>query len=137
MTLVLDASAALGWSLDEKRGAVLQPVLDRVIAKGAFVPSLWHLEVANGLTMAVRSGHLTSEGRDATIQDLATLDIEIDDLTEAEAWKATIRLADLYGLTAYDAAYLELAQRLRLPLATLDRALAKAGRAAGVEILPA
>ncbi len=68
--------------------------------------------------------------------DLAEFDIIIDSETDLHAWQATIRLADLHGLTVYDAAYLELAQRRRLPLASLDKALADAARAAGIEVLP-
>jgi predicted nucleic acid-binding protein len=113
-----------------------EAVFDRVVEEGAIVPHLWHLEVANSLTVAVRRKRVSQDFRDDVLKDLQELNISVDSDTAANAWSATVRLADLYGLTVYDAAYLELAQRLRLPLATLDQALAKAARAAGVEILP-
>ena len=64
-----------------------------------------------------------------------SLDVELDADADGRIWSTTVDLADLYNLTVYDAAYLELAQRRRLPLATLDAALARAAKAAGVETL--
>ena len=69
--------------------------------------------------------------------NLAALNVEIDEGCDVQVWSATVRLADLYRLTVYDAAYLELAQRTRFPLATLDAVLATAARAAGVTVRPA
>lgn len=102
--------------------------------RGAVVPSLWRLEVANGLLGAVRRGRLAVERRDALLEALLEMDIAIDAETDLHAWSGTVRLAEAHGLTAYDAAYLELAQRRRLPLATLDAALAQAAREAGVAL---
>lgn len=102
--------------------------------RGAVVPSLWRLEVANGLLAAVRRGRLTAARRDALLAALLDMDIAIDTETDLHAWSGTVRLAEAHGLTAYDAAYLELAQRRRLPLATLDAALAQAAREAGVAL---
>ncbi len=136
MSLVLDSSAVLAWVHGDERTPEIEAVFDRVVEKGAVVPHLWHLEVANSLTVAVRRKRVTQAFRDDVLKDLADLDISVDGETAANAWGASVRLADLYGLTLYDAAYLELAQRLRLPLATLDRDLAKAARAAGVEVSP-
>ncbi len=116
--------------------SAIEAVFDRVVEEGATVPHSWHLEVADSLTVAVRRKRVSQAFRDDVLKDLAEFDISVDSDTAANAWGATVRLADLYGLTVYDAAYLELAQRLRLPLATLDRDLAKAARAAGIEILP-
>jgi len=81
------------------------------------------LEVANGLTLAVRRPRIPTELRAKALADFLILDIAIDDSTGANAWNATLHLADRFGLTTYDAAYLELAQRKTLPLASLDRAL--------------
>jgi predicted nucleic acid-binding protein len=86
------------------------------------------LEVANSLTVAVRRERVSQDFRDDVLKALQELNISVDSDTAANAWSA--------GLTVYDAAYLELAQRRRLPLATLDQDLAKAARAAGVEVLP-
>jgi len=84
--------------------------------------------------MAVRRRRIDADFRDAALRDLATLPVILDDHTSRRAWHDTLRLADLHGLTVYDAAYLELAQRLGLPLATLDQALRSAARAAGVAL---
>ena len=103
--------------------------------RGAVVPSLWHLEVANSLTVAVRRKRISPAERADALSDLAQLDVSVDDETEQHAWRATTQLADLHGLSVYDAVYLELAQRKRLPLVTLDKALIRAAEAAGVEVL--
>ncbi len=136
MSLVLDSSAVLAWVHGDERTPEIEAVFDRVIEKGAIVPHLWHLEVANSLTVAVRRERVTQQFRDDVLKDLADLNIAVDGETAANAWGASVRLADLYRLTVYDAAYLELAQRARLPLATLDRDLARAAHAAGVEVTP-
>lgn len=135
MTLVLDSSATLAWVLAEEVTPALVAVFDRVAATHALVPSLWRLEVANALTMGVRRGRIAVGERDATLSDLALLDIRTDNETEAQAWGGTLRFADRFGLSLYDAAYLELAQRRALPLATLDAALARAASASGVAVL--
>ena len=136
MSLAVDSSAVLAWVHGDERTPEIEAVFDRVVEEGAVVPHLWHLEVADSLTVAVRRKRVTQAFRDDVLKDLKELNISVDTGTAANAWGATVRLADLYGLTVYDAAYLELAQRLRLTLATLNRDLAKAARAAGVEILP-
>ena len=134
MTLVLDSSTTLAWQFEDEHSEQTLRVLEHVVDAGAVVPPLWRYEVANGLQMAVRRGRIDAARRHRMLDGLGTLDIVIDDESPAHAWSATLTLSDLYGLTVYDAAYLELAQRLRLPLATLDRALAEAARRAGVEV---
>ena len=99
------------------------------------MPALWRLEVANSLTVAVRRGRIDAEFRQAALTDLALLDITTDPHTDACAWAATLRLADSFRLTLYDAAYLELAQRRTLPLATLDKDLCAATAALGLRLL--
>lgn len=134
MTLVLDSSATLAWQFEDEHTEHTLRVLEHVVDAGAVVPALWRYEVANGLQMAVKRGRIDAARRDRMLDGLGTLDIVIDDESPVHAWSATLALSDLYGLTVYDAAYLELAQRLRLPLATLDRALVEAARRAGVEV---
>ena len=119
----------------DERTPAIEAVFDRVADRGAVVPSLWHLEVANSLTVAVRRKRISPAERADALSDLAQLDVSVDDETEQHAWRATAQLADLHGLSVYDAAYLELAQRKRLPLVTLDKALIRAAEAAGVEVL--
>lgn len=136
MSLVLDSSVSLAWLHEDEHAHGVAAVFDRLIESGAVVPLLWPLEVANSLTVATRRGRISRDQRAAFLRSLANLDIATDPQTNDHAWSASLQLSDLYGLTVYDAAYLELAQRLRVPLATLDAALAAAARKAGVEVLP-
>lgn len=137
MSLVLDSSVTLAWLLDDERNEAVSALLDHVARNGAVVPALWHLEVANSLQVAVRRGRIADRFRFDALADLAELGIEVDEETHIHAWNATAQLASLTGLTVYDAAYLELAQRRRLPLATLDAALVRAAIGGGVTVQPA
>ena len=87
------------------------------------------------LQAGVRRGRHDAAFRDATLADLALLPISVDPETERQAWSATIRLAHQHGLTVYDAAYLELAQRRGLPLATLDDELCRAAQSEGLIVI--
>lgn len=136
MSLVLDSSAALAWVFSDESAPEMDVVFDQVAERGAFVPSLWILEIANALTVAARRERITRNERDDALADLAALDVSIDPETEQHAWKATLQLADRHGLSVYDASYLELAQRKRLPLVTLDHALVRAAEAASVDVRP-
>ncbi len=135
MTLVLDSSVTLGWLYGDETTDAIRQVFDAVGETGAMVPSLWRLEIANSLTVAVRRGRIDAEFRRAALADLALLDITVDSQTDAQAWAATVRIADRFRLTTYDAAYLELAQRRTLPLATLDQQLRAGATALGVAVL--
>jgi predicted nucleic acid-binding protein len=135
VSLVLDSSAALAWIYADETTEAVQQVFEMVAENGALVPSLWRFEVANSLTAAVRRGRIGAEFRNAALADLALLDIATDPHTDAHGWTTTLHLADRFRLTLYDAAYLELAHRRSLPLATLDMELRGAGRALGVPLL--
>ncbi len=135
MSLVLDSSVTLAWVYSEEATDAVQHVFALVTAHGAWVPALWRLEVANVLEMGVRRGRTDAAFRDATLADLAILPISLDSETHERAWTATAALATHHRLTLYDAAYLELAQRRALPLATLDQELQAAARAEGVPLL--
>lgn len=137
MTLVLDGSAALAWCFEDEGSPAIDAVMLQVAAEGAVVPAIWRLEVANGLQSAVRRTRLTASVRDAMLAALAEMDIATDPETDRYAWTTTQRLAERHGLTLYDACYVELAQRLSLPLATLDAAMRAAGRACGLVLLGA
>ena len=135
MSLVLDSSVTLAWVYSDETTPDLRDVLDLVNSHGAWVPSLWRLEVANILEMGVRRGHHDAAFRDATLADLSLLPISIDLETERQAWGATLRLAEQHRLTLYDAAYLELAQRRSLALASLDGELRAAAKTEDVALL--
>lgn len=135
MSLVIDSSVTLAWVYPDETTEPIRNVLELVINSGAWVPALWKLEVANVLQNGVLRGRTDSSFRDGTLADLAMLPISVDSETDRQAWSATLHLADRYGLTLYDAAYLELAQRRRLPLATLDNELRIAATAEGISLL--
>jgi len=107
----------------------------KVTNTGAVVPSLWRLETGNGLQIAIGCKRIDAAFKDRALLDLARLAITIDLETDAQAWTTTLQLADRFQLTLYDAAYLELAQRRALPLATLDKALRSAADALGLTLL--
>ena len=132
MSLVLDTSATLAFLLDDERNASANALFERISASGAIVPNLWPYEVANSLTMAVKRGRISSQNRSDALNNLMRLDIRVDSADIKSIWSDIVSLADLYSLTIYDAAYLELAQRMRVPLATLDDALQRACSASGV-----
>jgi len=134
MSLVLDSSATLAWIYGDETTDAIRAVFERVADAGAVVPSLWRLEVANSLTVAVRRSRIDAEFRRAALADLGLLDITTDQNTDTQAWSETLRIADRYRLTLYDAAYLELAQRRKLPLATLDQELLAAAQTSGTII---
>ena len=134
MSLVLDSTAALAWIYAEETTDAVRQIFETVAEDGALVPALWRLEVANSLTAAVRRGRIDAAFRNAALADLALLDITTDPHTDAYGWMTTLHLADRFRLTLYDAAYLELAHRSSLPLASLDEELRVAGRALGVPV---
>lgn len=135
MSLVLDSSATLAWVYGDETTDAIRAVFDQVADTGAVVPSLWRLEVANSLTVAVRRGRIDADFRRAALADLALLDIITDQYTDANAWGESLTLANQFRLTLYDAAYLEVARRRTVPLATLDSDLRSAARAVGVRLL--
>jgi predicted nucleic acid-binding protein len=132
---VLDASVTLAWALaGEVRAEEARALVHRVADEAAIVPALWRLEVGNGLLMGERRGRIRTERVDAVWRQLGELPIEIDAETNARAWNGTAALARRHGLTLYDAAYLELAARRSLPLATFDGPLARAATAEKVPL---
>lgn len=133
--LVLDSSVTLAWIYSDEPTPAVQSVLAQVTAQGAWVPSLWRLEVANVLESGVRRNRTDADFRDATLADLALFPIRCDMETHTQAWSATLRLAERHRLTLYDAAYLELALRLTLPLASLDGDLRAAATRESVPLL--
>ena len=135
MSLVLDASLTLSWFFKDERTPGADAVLTEVTENGAVVPALWRLEVANALQMAVRRKRIDAAFRDSALTQLSRLSISADPDTDAYAWTVILQLADRFQLTLYDAAYLELAGRRGLPLATLDRDLREASAALGITLL--
>jgi predicted nucleic acid-binding protein len=135
MSLVLDSSIALAFAYSDETSDAVKQVFDLLSQNGAWVPSLWRLEVANVLEMGVRRKRHDKNFRDAALADLGQMPIQVDPDTDRQAWRETLLLAERYQLTLYDAAYLELALRRNLPLATLDEDLRHAAGAEKVRLL--
>lgn len=130
--LVLDASITLAWAFDDEASDYVDRVLDHVTEHHAVVPAVWNFEIANGLAVGLRRSRLSAEEASAFAEDLARMDIRID----YSVPESMLLLADAIetGLTAYDAAYLALAREQGVPIATRDKAMAKAALAAGVDV---
>lgn len=137
MSLVLDSSLTVAWLYREEATKSVDEVFENLIQASAWVPALWHLEVANVLQMGIRRQRHGADFRDRVLSDLSDFPIHVDAETQRQAWGATVRLAERHGLTVYDAAYLELALRRGLPLATLDEDLRTAAMSHGVHLLGA
>jgi predicted nucleic acid-binding protein len=135
MSLIVDGSIALAWCFADESSEQARQVQGLVVRDGAVVPAHWHLEVANGLLMGQRRSRITPANREASLRLLWSLRLEVDDQTQTRAFADIFALADRHKLTVYDAAYLELALRRGLPLATLDSQLQHAAIAASVPVL--
>jgi predicted nucleic acid-binding protein len=123
----------MAWALEEVH-PVAPVALEQTKAGGAFVPALWWFELRNGLVVNERRGRFTDLQTSRFLREDAHLAIAVDWLPDETS---LLWLARHHRLTVYDAAYLELAQRKALPLATLDTALAQAARAEGVPLIGA
>lgn len=133
--LVLDASLTLQWFLEDEAGREYGlSVLASLSTKRAVVPILWFYEVGNGLLMAHRRKRITLDKIDGFLSRLKALPIDAAEQVPSEILELPA-LAQQYGLTNYDAAYLALARRLNLPLATNDTDLRRAATAAGVAMV--
>lgn len=130
--IVLDASVALSWVLADESAPEAEEAMRRVVQDGAVVPRIWRYEMLNALLVAERRGRINSQDVADTLADLAQLPITVDD---GEDDADILRVARCRKLSAYDAAYLALAGRRRLPLATLDNQLQSAASAQGVSLV--
>ncbi|MBD2724801.1 type II toxin-antitoxin system VapC family toxin [Nostoc sp. FACHB-892] len=135
MQFVLDCSVAISWCLVDENDDYANAILAIMPDSEAFVPGIWSLEIANTLVVAERRNRMTKEQSEQAIALLQSLLIQVDLFTDAKALDATLKLARQEGLAAYDAAYLELALRLQLRLATLDTRLAEAATRCGVGLV--
>ncbi len=135
MPFVLDCSVTMAWLFADEATAATDALRDSLALEIAVVPGLWPVEVGNVLLAATRRGRVHRNDWKRLYGSLDALPIEIDPETPDRVWSAILPLADRHRLSVYDATYLELAIRLKLPLATLDEALRVACRAAKVCIL--
>lgn len=133
MGLVLDCSLALAWGLPDETSRRAERFFTRLTPETVlWVPALWWYELANAMTMAQRRHRLSEADAMRLTALYGMLSIRTDVHLNPDAVWRFARLAQTFTLSAYDAAYLELAERRGLALATLDRRLIKAAEAAGV-----
>ncbi len=135
MIFVLDNSVVMRWCFDDAH-PYAEPILERLeTGDTAIVPTLWLYEVSAVLVQAQLRGIVTAQKADEFVDELQSLSIQADSESAARIFPDVHRLALAYRLTSYDAAYLEVAIRRGLPIATLGNELARASKAAGVAVL--
>lgn len=137
MAFVLDCSMTMAWVFSDEATVATDALRESLMNDSAAVPVLWAIEVGNVLLVATRRGRIIENDWARIGRDLAALPIDVDSLSLERVLEAALPLASKRGISVYDAMYLELTLRRALPLATLDRKLATACDAAGVETLPA
>jgi predicted nucleic acid-binding protein len=133
--LVLDSTLTMAWYLEDEQDDYADSTHVAVIGGAeALVPPLWPYEVANGLRMAERRGRIQAPEIPQVLTLLAPLPIQVQSMAHERARQEVLALARAEGLTTYDAAYLELAMREGLPLATLDQQLRDAAARVAVPL---
>jgi predicted nucleic acid-binding protein len=134
---ILDASFTFQWLFEDEATPEGDAALAAVRLAGATIPPLWFIEISNGLGMAERRGRITQADIPKAMRLLRSLPLEIDEPPSLARCEVVLDLMRTYRLTAYDATYLELAQRRGLSLATRDRDLLVAAPAAGITLFAA
>lgn len=134
--LVLDASITLSWCFPDELSGYAQGILDMLAdGTGALVPAIWPFEIANGLLAGERRKRLSIAQVTSVLQRIGDLPISVEPIRTNLAFVQVLAVARQQQLSEYDAAYLELALRQALPLATLDERLRRAARNAGVALV--
>lgn len=131
---VLDAAVPAAWLLYNSSTKYTRDVLSRLIRSVAVVPESWFVDLAHCLRLAEDTGETTAPQVDRFLAGLPSFSILIDDETTYRAWGDTLTLARAHQVAAADAAYLELARRLSLPLATINPTLTRAAASANVPL---
>src|ERR1039458_9263889 len=132
MAFVLDTSVTAVWALADESYQLADLALDRLLSEIAFVPPIWWYEIRNLLVIKERRKRVTRDESSQFLKLLASYPVQVDPVQDEEN---TLRFARQYGLSFYDAAYLAVAYRRQLPLATLDKAMQTAARSAGIALL--
>lgn len=135
MPFVVDCSVALSWLLPDEHHAAADSLLGRLLDDVAIVPSIWYLEVANGLLSALNSKRLTVHQFDVCVERVEKLGVQMDQDSVEQLLPDILHISQQYRLTSYDASYIESAARNKLPFATLDKKLRAAAIKHGVEVL--
>jgi predicted nucleic acid-binding protein len=132
VAFVIDCSVSLAWFLEDERSAFADTLLHATQNSDHWVPAIWPLEFANGLLMAQRRKRIERSVRLEALKRVLLPGLHID--VQPSDMHAISALAERHSITAYDSSYIELALRLGLDLATMDRALAQAAAAEGVAV---
>jgi len=132
---VVDASMTLSWCFASEASERGDIVLSALRKSYAVVPSLWPFEIASSLVVAERRQRITPAESEQFVQQLRRLQIHIERRESLWLWQAILPLARQHRLSAYDAAYLDLAKREALPLATLDANLKQAAAALEIPVI--
>lgn len=133
MPLVVDASVAASWYLPDEDDPIAAAALENVVENGAYVPRIWWYEVRNAFLVGERKRRVAPVDTSGYLLRLSRLPIWFDDAAQEDV----LSVARTFDLTCYDAAYLELALRLAVPLASLDRRLNAAADRAGIAVFEA
>ena len=136
MAFVLDCSVTLSWLLPDERGTATDALVDKLERTTAVAPAIWPYEVANALLVAQRRARIGDDDLLRVRRALAALPIEVEAVARDHVLSVVSELGRHLEITSYDAAYVELAARRRLPLATLDARLRKACATLKIEVIP-
>lgn len=134
-TLIIDCSITMAWCFADEATKETARIQDRLVSEAALVPVHWPLEVANVLVMAERRKRISTADATQFVSLLGDLDIQVDEEVPVRAFDHVLPLSRGHALTSYDAAYIELAIRRRLPLASLDDDLRRVAIRLGVQVL--
>lgn len=135
MAFVLDCSMTMAWIFPDEADEATDALRESLLSESASVPALWPIEVANVLLVATRRGRIIEDDWARIRRDLAALPITVDQIPPERILETVLPIANEHQVSVHDAMYLELSLRLGLPIATLDRKLADAGKKAGLEVL--
>ena len=135
MAFVLDASIALAWCFEDEASSYTERVLKLLLREEAVIPPIWPFEVANALAGAMRASRMKPADAERFMALLGSFPLGLEPRGMDGVFREVLPLAREHGLSCYDATYLELALRLGLPLATLDRALRRAAGRVGVPLV--
>lgn len=131
---VIDNSVVMSWCFESERTPYTDRVLDALCEMEAVVPAIWPLEAGNVLLVAERRNKLQASASERFVSFLQRLPIRVEQETPGRMLNEILSLARRHGLSSYDASYLDLAVRLNLSIATVDRSLSKAAEACGLSI---
>ncbi len=134
-SFVADASLAMAWCFQDEATPATRKLLEGISDQSILVPAWWYIEITNVLALAEQKGRIHADQIADFIALIEALDVEIDMEAPQRAFSDLLPLCRAHSLTSYDAIYLDLAIRRKLPLGTLDEPLRKVARKLGIKLL--